>query len=172
MTCADFGKRDTAVVVICTLFRVNQEEYVFRNEYMMLSTADNGTWTTRDNFTDDRHALTVSSQFRQTYIIVYSLLIVSMIVAILVRSVVFVSVIMAVSTNLHRWMFNAIIGATMLFFNTNSSGNDNTYILLYELRSVYVRHFLSRSNIKPVFERHWNHRRLFAASLIGLFTSQ
>jgi len=96
--------------------------------------ADNYTSPSR-NSTD-----TMSSHYRRTYVLVYGLLIVSMIVAILVRSAVFVSVIMVASKNLHRTMFDAIIRATMLFFNTNSSGNNNNYTLRRRVRKRAVSH--------------------------------
>lgn len=97
--------------------RVNQEEYVFRNEYLV--SADNDSIITHDS-TD---TLMTSSNYREIYIIVYSVLIISMVVTIFARSMMFVSVFMCASKNLHNWMFNAIIKATMYFFNTNSSGN-------------------------------------------------
>lgn len=96
--------------------RVNQEEYVFRNENSSFSFNDNSTLLSYDTFT-----LPLDS--RQTCIIVYAVLIISLIVAILIRSVIFVSVCTNASLNLHNRMFNTIIEATMYFFNTNSSGN-------------------------------------------------
>lgn len=96
--------------------RVNQEEYVFRNENSSSSFNDNSTLSSYDTFI-------LSLDSRQTYIIVYAVLIISLIVAILIRSVIFVSVCTNASLHLHSRMFNTIIKATMYFFNTNSSGN-------------------------------------------------
>lgn len=104
--------------------RVNQEEYVFRNEYMVYT--DNGSLITQDS----NNTLMTSLNYREIYIIVYSVLIISMVVTIIIRSFTIVSVFMCASKNLHNWMFNSIIRATMYFFNTNSSGNI-TEIKLY-----------------------------------------
>lgn len=61
---------------------------------------------------------------RQTCVIVYCLIIMSLIVSILIRSSIFVSVTMRSSIELHKNMFNAMTKATMSFFNTNSSGKN------------------------------------------------
>lgn len=60
---------------------------------------------------------------RQTCVIVFAVLIVSMVVVICMRSAIIVSVFMKASMILHTKMFNAITRATMYFFNVNSSGN-------------------------------------------------
>lgn len=85
-----------------------------------------------------------SSNYREIYITVYTVLIVSMLVTIFTRSMMFVSVFMCASKNLHNWMFNAIIRATMYFFNTNSSGN--IMKLKYKYKYLYTRFFLIRKN--------------------------
>ncbi|XP_018576445.1 probable multidrug resistance-associated protein lethal(2)03659 isoform X2 [Anoplophora glabripennis] len=59
---------------------------------------------------------------RETSIYIYSVIIILLIVATLVRSFTFFSVCMRASTNLHDTMFMSIIRATMRFFNTNSAG--------------------------------------------------
>lgn len=59
---------------------------------------------------------------RQMCVIVYSVINVTMIVAILIRCIICVSFFMESSMNLHNDMFNAITRAKMYFFSTNSSG--------------------------------------------------
>lgn len=100
-----------------TLFRVKQEEDDFRNEYIVIK--ENYTSTIHDPYITLMSSLNV----RQTCILVYASLIISLIVIWLIRNAVTVSVCMGASINLHSGMFNAIIRATMLFLKTNSSGN-------------------------------------------------
>lgn len=64
---------------------------------------------------------------RQMCVVVYSVLNVTMLIAILIRCVICMSFFIGVSLNLHNNMFNAITRANMNFFNTNSSGN--TYFI-------------------------------------------
>ncbi|XP_060850142.1 probable multidrug resistance-associated protein lethal(2)03659 isoform X2 [Rhopalosiphum padi] len=63
--------------------------------------------------------LVISNPF---YVITYSIINIAMLVFIGIRCAMFVTVLIRASTNLHNNMFNAITGATMHFFNTNSSG--------------------------------------------------
>jgi ATP-binding cassette subfamily C (CFTR/MRP) protein 4 len=59
---------------------------------------------------------------RDTSIYIYSVIIGSLIIITLVRSVTFFTVCMRASTRLHDNMFGSITRATMRFFNTNSAG--------------------------------------------------
>lgn len=59
---------------------------------------------------------------RETCIYVFGILTLTMIVAIIIRSILFVSVCMKSSMTLHNNMFNSITRSTMYFFNTNPSG--------------------------------------------------
>jgi len=61
---------------------------------------------------------------RETCFIVFGILTLLMMVAIIIRTIMFVSVCMKSSMTLHNNMFSAITRATMSFFNTNSSGNE------------------------------------------------
>lgn len=100
------------------MFRVNQEQYVFRYLNTSVSTA---------NFTSmasDSSDVLTTTNCRQMYVITYTILIFSLIIAILIRCILFVSVAISSSVNLHSKMFNAVTKATMHFFNTNSSGNN------------------------------------------------
>lgn len=63
---------------------------------------------------------------RRTCIAVYAAITVTTVVTVFVRCSLFVRFFINVSTNLHNDMFNAMIRATMLFFNTNSSGNSHS----------------------------------------------
>lgn len=74
------------------------------------------------NSTSAKQTLLWWSISRQTCVTVYAILTVSLIVVVFIRAGLFVLFFMNVSTNLHNDMFDAIARATMLFFNTNSSG--------------------------------------------------
>lgn len=89
---------------------------------------------------DSYDTIIMWSSFRQMCVLVYTVLIVSLIVTVFIRSSMFVTVFMGPSINLHQKMFNSIIGTTMLFFNTNSSGNNNKIkiILLFKLYTIYL----------------------------------
>ncbi|VVC32367.1 Hypothetical protein CINCED_3A020730 [Cinara cedri] len=58
----------------------------------------------------------------QSCVIIYNILIISFLVVIIIRTIILRSFFTRTSINLHNKMFNAIIRATMFFFNTNSSG--------------------------------------------------
>uniref|UniRef100_A0A2S2QEN8 Putative multidrug resistance-associated protein lethal n=1 Tax=Sipha flava TaxID=143950 RepID=A0A2S2QEN8_9HEMI len=88
---------------------VNLEEHVFHP----------ASSSTTDQFSTNFLWWSVS---RQTCFTVFGILTFMIIVATLIRFVVFVSVCTKSSINLHNKMFNAITRATMYFFNTNSSG--------------------------------------------------
>lgn len=68
--------------------------------------------------------LSLSLICRQTYIIVYAALVMFLLIACIIRSMTFASVMTKASLNLHSGMFNAIIRATVYFFDTNPSGNN------------------------------------------------
>ncbi|KAL5236138.1 hypothetical protein ACI65C_003548 [Semiaphis heraclei] len=72
---------------------------------------------------------------RETCFIVFGILTLLMMVAIIIKTITFVSVFMKSSMTLHNNMFSAITRATMYFFNTNSSGNEeiNVYIIFIGL---------------------------------------
>lgn len=59
---------------------------------------------------------------RQTCFIVFAVLILLLIAATSIRFITWVTFCAQSSMNLHNKMFNAIIKATMYFFNTNLSG--------------------------------------------------
>ncbi|XP_060849436.1 ATP-binding cassette sub-family C member 4-like isoform X2 [Rhopalosiphum padi] len=59
---------------------------------------------------------------RNTCIIVFTVITLSIIISTLIRSALFVSVCTTSSTNLHNRMLGSIIRATMYFFNKNASG--------------------------------------------------
>lgn len=61
---------------------------------------------------------------RQTCVNVFALITLTVILVTAVKSIMFVSVCMKASMNLHNKMFYSIIRATMYFFNTNSSGTE------------------------------------------------
>lgn len=94
-------------------FRVNLEDRRFN--YVLL---DNST-TEIDVPYDSVFGWPIS---RQTCIVIYAVLNISMIGFIFIRCAVLVSFFMNTSENLHNNMFNALIRSTMYFFNVNSSG--------------------------------------------------
>lgn len=97
-------------------YRVNLEEHVFRS-VSHLEPENNSTLT--------RHNSNILIQWivdRQTCIIVFTVITISVIISTLVRSAFFVSVCITSSTNLHNRMLGSIIRATMCFFNKNPSG--------------------------------------------------
>lgn len=59
---------------------------------------------------------------RESYIYIYSGIVLLMIIITLIRSFVFFTVSMNASINLHNDMFSSITRTTMRFFNTNTSG--------------------------------------------------
>lgn len=69
----------------------------------------------------------ISNNFisRQTCIIVFTVLILTMILANFIKSITLMSVCMKASLNLHNDMFNALTRATMYFINTDTSGNQS-----------------------------------------------
>jgi len=101
---------------------VNQEEYVIGNTNRSSNSklSISITYEPTDTFMN-------ASNFRQKCIVVYTFLIIAMLVAVSLRSIIVVSFFMEASTNLHKNMFNAVIRATMNFFNTNSSGKLYSY---------------------------------------------
>lgn len=99
--------------------RVNEEEYVLR--YDGSASIDNSTSMTQDSKLGSSK-LGDGSNLRSTYVSVYTVLIVTLFITILIRAVIENSVFIRVSTNIHKRMFDAIIKATMLFFDKNPSG--------------------------------------------------
>lgn len=103
---------------IIFLFRINQEENIQYNQYVVLM--ENGT-----SMIHDSSIILISSlNFRQTCMMVYSSIMILLIVFWLIRNAMTVSVCMKACTNLHNRMFKVITKTTMLFFKTNSSGNN------------------------------------------------
>jgi ATP-binding cassette, subfamily C (CFTR/MRP), member 4 len=94
---------------------VNLEEHVFRNVI-------NAPIAESDNNLSTFLWWSIS---RQTCIYVFSVITLIIIIISAIRSVLFVSVRMKASLNLHNNMFNALIKAKIYFFNTNPSGNYN-----------------------------------------------
>jgi ATP-binding cassette subfamily C (CFTR/MRP) protein 4 len=108
-------------------YRVNLEEHVFYHDNNSLKNNTLRETPYNNNATNYKISDTLLwwTISRQTCIIVFVVFTFSMILAILIRTAIFVSVCMKSSINLHNNMFNAIVRATMYFFNTNSSGNYN-----------------------------------------------
>ncbi|XP_015377601.1 PREDICTED: probable multidrug resistance-associated protein lethal(2)03659, partial [Diuraphis noxia] len=94
---------------------INLEEHVF---YVVK------TLSTNDNNPTDNPSTTLLwwSISRETCFIFFGIITLLMMVAIIIKSIMFVSVCMKSSITLHNNMFSAITRATMYFFNTNSSG--------------------------------------------------
>ncbi|XP_026820606.1 multidrug resistance-associated protein 4-like isoform X2 [Rhopalosiphum maidis] len=91
---------------------VNLEEHAFRNVINApIAVSDNNSST-----------LLWWSISRQTCIYVFSVITLIIIIISAIRSVLFVSVCMKASLNLHNNMFNALTKAKIYFFNTNPSG--------------------------------------------------
>lgn len=101
------------------LLRVNLEEHVFHDEH---GYGNNSTSTDENLFT-----LFWRSISRRTYLIVFSVLIILLMLATLIQSTMFISVCLRASVSLHNQMFNALTRATMYFFNTNSSGKTDFF---------------------------------------------
>lgn len=94
---------------------MNLEEHVFRNVINApIAESDNNLST-----------LLWWSISRQTCIYVFSVITLIIIIISAMRSILFVSVCMKASLNLHNNMFNALTKAKIYFFNTNPSGNYN-----------------------------------------------
>lgn len=91
----------------------------------MVDNSTSATGSGGGGFFIDALLSSLSLNSRLTCIVIYTVLVISLIVAIFVRSAIFVTVCTRASLNLHNRMFDAIIRATMHFFNTNSSGNHN-----------------------------------------------
>lgn len=106
------------LVVYFYFFRANQEEYVLQNE--------NSTSINDHILTNHKLSFIIPKSLnlnvRQICILIYVVITISMIVSLIVRASTVASFFNAVSMNLHRKMFNAVVRATMYFFNTNSSG--------------------------------------------------
>lgn len=68
----------------------------------------------------------VPSNFRFTRLTVYVAVTVSLVLAVLTRSAIFVSTCTKASLNFHDTMYDAITRTTMYFFNVNSSGKYTT----------------------------------------------
>lgn len=97
------------------LYRVNLEEHVFYR----VKTISTSSKTTNDPST----TLLWWTISRETCFVVFGVITLSLVIAVIIRSISFVSVCMKSSMTLHNNMFSAITRATMTFFNTNSSGN-------------------------------------------------
>ncbi|CAH1736107.1 unnamed protein product [Aphis gossypii] len=95
-------------------FWVNQEDY-----YNPKNTFNNSLSETPH---DPSNLLLWLNNHHEYYVIIYAFFMVSLIIAVIIRSVIFVKISMKASINLHNRMFNSIVGTTMSFFNTNSSG--------------------------------------------------
>ncbi|XP_026805619.1 probable multidrug resistance-associated protein lethal(2)03659 isoform X1 [Rhopalosiphum maidis] len=93
---------------------VNLEDNVFRNtESKSMNISNFITGALFDT------PMVISREF---CVIIYSIINIALLVVIVIRCAMFVSVLMSASMNLHNNMFNAIIRATIYFFNTNPSG--------------------------------------------------
>lgn len=103
--------------IIYTTFRVNQEVYEYHKS--LDTFYSNNTSMPQYSYSETLLLL----NFQQHYIMIYTVLMVSLIVSVIIRSDIFVKMTTKASINLHDQMFNSIIRTTMIFFNTNSSGN-------------------------------------------------
>lgn len=123
--CAFFISWHIIVFNVRHFFRVNLEEHVFSH---CASSLNNSTLTVDRHHNSTATYNRISDTLlwwkisRQTCIIVFAVFTFSIILAILIRTTIFVSVCMKSSIMLHNKMFNAIVKAPMYFFNTNSSG--------------------------------------------------
>lgn len=102
-------------------FRISQEETVFFS--MDNLSTDNITSTT--NYISDTYLPLINN--RQNCIVIYAVLKTTMLIGIIIGSAVFVSICTSSSVNLHNKMYNAVTRASMIFFNSNSSGNNFTF---------------------------------------------
>ncbi|VVC32373.1 Hypothetical protein CINCED_3A009972 [Cinara cedri] len=92
---------------------VNEEEDYFYKENKTIPL--NNTLTVND-------LADMSSNFRFNRLLIYTVITACMVLAIIMRSAIFVSACTSISINLHNKMFNSLIRTTMYFFNINSSG--------------------------------------------------
>jgi len=102
-------------------FRVNLEEHTFHNLNML---THNSSSTLTNTIDEPLNTLLWWSISRQTCVIVYAVLNLTLVTAVLIRCILLVNFYMAVSLNVHSNMFNSIVGAKLHFFNTHSSGNE------------------------------------------------
>ncbi|XP_008187158.1 probable multidrug resistance-associated protein lethal(2)03659 isoform X2 [Acyrthosiphon pisum] len=100
-------------------FWISHEEYVLHNTISYNISNNNGTLSSSDSFT----TLLFSSNFRQNCMILYAIILIFLIITIIVRCVTYVLFCTRASINVHNQMFDRFIKATMLFFNTRSSGD-------------------------------------------------
>lgn len=107
-------------------FRVNQEEYAMKQNKSS-SVTYNGTTLIDHSFDSIMDSMNIG----QNYILIYTLLFISMVVVILIRCTISVSFCMDASMALHKKMFDAVIGTKMNFFYSNSSGIALTFIQNY-----------------------------------------
>ncbi|XP_026807194.1 probable multidrug resistance-associated protein lethal(2)03659 isoform X3 [Rhopalosiphum maidis] len=96
---------------------INLEEHVFFSIDHLESNNNNRSLTNNPSNT-----LIPWIVSRNTCIIVFTVITLSIIISTLIRSALFVSVCTTSSTNLHNRMLGSIIRATMYFFNKNASG--------------------------------------------------
>lgn len=96
--------------------RINLEEHVF---FSIDHLESNNNRSLTNNPSNTLIPWIVS---RNTCIIVFTVITLSIIISTLIRSALFVSVCTTSSTNLHNRMLGSIIRATMYFFNKNASG--------------------------------------------------
>ncbi|KAK4880166.1 hypothetical protein RN001_008312 [Aquatica leii] len=94
---------------------VNMKQYS-NNSIPHFNNSEDGNSTNND-FTKEYY-----EDLDKSYIYIYSLIIIVLIIASLSRSFLFYKICMKASENLHNSMFDSIIHATMRFFNTNSPG--------------------------------------------------
>lgn len=106
-------------IYTCTFFRITREEYILHNTISYNISNNNGTLSSSDSFT----TLLFSSNFRQNCVILYAVILFFLFVTIIVRCVTYILFCTRASINVHNQMFDRFIKATMLFFNTRSSGN-------------------------------------------------
>lgn len=111
--------------VVFFKIRVNLEVRVFCNQTVTLQ-CNGSTSLPSAAISDPSATFLWWTITRRTCIAVYTVITITMVVTVFVRCLLFVRFFTNISTNLYNDMFNAVIRATMLFFNTNSSGNSNS----------------------------------------------
>lgn len=122
------------VTINMPFFRVNLEVHNFRN---VSEISRNNTTLSEVMPNNSSKALLWWTISRQTCVTVYTVVTFTVIVVVFVRCVLFVNFFTNTSMNLHNNMFNAIIRATMYFFDTNSSGNSLIYFKIYYFHLNY-----------------------------------
>lgn len=95
---------------------------------------------------------------RQTCVVIYVALMLSLIAIWLFKNAIIVSVCTKASIHLHMNMFNAIIRSPLYFFKTNKSGNDMKFKLIAFKLYLNIPNFIFRTYFQSFFKRHGSYR--------------